>query len=299
MKNKTYLGISPFKESMGIGPMRTFLYIYSFARKYDMSAYIKCDDTNFNSRNNNFLLKQLSVLNDFGVKLTKEELNYFESSIIYQSKNDKIYLNYLNKLIKNGMTSEKDGLVSLDIKAFINKSGIRTLKINDLLKNNIYFNIENSGYSFIPLYSKTDKHFLFHIPCVVDEYLMDISISIRGEDKISIAPIHDMLRILFDIPPIQYLHLPLLLDFSTKKRLRGGDYLVDKFVSKYPKEVILSYLLSSGYNKVEKFWNIDNFIDKFDYHLIKKSSGFFKWDDINDISKIYYNFKLRDVNKFA
>lgn len=287
MQSGTYIGISPFNEFMRIGSLRTFLYIYSFARKYDMPVYLKCDDTNLSSINNDYLLKQFSILNDFGVNLIEKELNYFEESIIYQSKNTKIYLDYLNQLIENGVTSEKDGLISLDIKVVINKNRIQKLKINDLLKNNIYFDLENSGYSFIPLYSKSEKRFLFHIPCVIDEYLMGISVSIRGEDKISVAPIHDLLRILFKIPPVQYIHLPLLLNPSTNKRIKGDDYSVDKFISKYSKKVLLCYLLGSGYSKKDKFWDINNFITEFDYHYLKRSSGFFKWKDIDNILEIY------------
>ena len=283
----TYIGISPFDEAPRIGALRTFLYIYVYARKYNIPVYIKSDDTNPNGRDNDNFNNQISILNGLGATFTETELHYFQNSIIHQSKNNEIYEIYLNKLIEAKVTSEKDGLISLDVQLLANKLNVEILKINDLLKNRIFFNFQNSGYTFIPLYSLSNSRFFFHIPCVVDEELMGVSVSIRGEDKISVAPIHDLLRVFFEMHEIEYLHLPLLLNPDTGKRIKGPQYSILEFLSIYPKEVIISYLLESGCNINNKhFWDLDSFINIFDFSMLKKQSGFYNHQYIEKLNVI-------------
>jgi glutamyl/glutaminyl-tRNA synthetase len=256
-----------------------------YARKYNLNFYIKCDNTNPESRNNDYFERHISTLNDFGINLEENEKKYYKGGIIYQSEMSKKYLYYLDILIDMGVTSEKDGLISLDFNSLIESLDISSIKIKDILKHKINFNLNNSGYRYIPLYSKEQKRFLFHIPCVVDEYLMNISVSVRGEDKISVSPIQDTLRKVLGFNEIEYLHLPLLLDGNNNKRLKGEEYTVSKIVSKYGEEVVLLYLLQSAYNKPIKSNNLQDFIKEFDYRFIKKKSGYFRYEDLNFIQK--------------
>jgi len=280
MRKGTYMGITPH-DSLHIGSMRTFLYTYSFARKEGIPVYIRCDDTNPVNRNHTNINVLLSELQEFGVLFNYDELHYWNSSIIYQSQNTDIYHKYLLTLINLELTSEKQGLISLDISKVLRVIGDAYMHMDDLIKKTTHFNLSKSGYEYIPLFSVSENRFLFHIPCVIDEYLMGISVSIRGEDKISLVPIHDLLRRLLSLSPVRYLHLPILLDKITNKRLRGKEYSIGNFLKIYDKNVLLDYILKSGYRDTgSKFYSINEFIDNFDYRLIKKSSNYFDSNNI-------------------
>jgi len=279
-KGSTYIGISPFNKNIRLGALRTFLYTFLFARKYSLNLYIKCDDTNPDSQNQDNFKKQIDFLESFGVVLNNNEKTYYNNKIIHQSENKEVYLGYLDKLIELDVTSEKEGLISLDIIKATDKINKKSFKINDILKHKINFDLVKSGYSFIPLYIKHEDRFLFHIPCVVDEYIMNTEVAIRGEDKIPISPVHDLLRILFDFNPVKYLHLPVILDKNTNKRLKGDQYSIDEFLKVFSEKTLKKYLISSAYSKPVSFQTLKDFLDVFDYKNIKKKSGFFEYRDI-------------------
>ena len=273
-KPSVYIGISPTKKSLRIGELRTFLYIYAFSRHNSIPVYIRIDDTNPNSQNNNFTHDILKEMVQMGFDFSTEELSYWNNDLLYQSKNINIYKYFLDKLNKIGVLSELDELVSLNItKAISLIDSKKNISGKDILRRSIKFDMRNTGYEFIPLYIKKEDRFLFHLPCVVDEYLMNTFISIRGEDKLCLMLIHDILRALLQFPIINYLHLPLLLMPDSNKRIRGEKYSWTNLRNDFTSEKILSYLLKSGYRYIKNECDtLKIFTEKFDVNNIKKQS---------------------------
>jgi len=280
-KPSVYIGISPKKQSLRIGEFRTFLYIYACARHFHMPVYIRCDDTNPESRNEQNLWIIVNEMKRFGLTFFDTELHYWNDSILYQSKNTKLYREYLSVLEKKGLLSELDGLVSLDFNKAINTISDNINFGKDILRRSTSFDLKKSGYSYIPIYSKTEDKFLFHLPCVVDEYLMNVKIAIRGEYQISLMPIHNVLRYLLGFSQIDYLHTPLLLLPESNKRINSEEYSLKEFLKKYPTQEIVSYLLKSGYRKDYKgLLALDDFARDFEIEQIKKVSNRFNSEDI-------------------
>ena len=115
--------------------------------------------------------------------------------------------------------------------------------------------------------------------------ILKANLLVRGEDKISIAPIHNLLRIFIGMDDAKYLHLPLLTESKDGKRLRGKAYYVDQLITQYSLEVLVAYALKSGYVSGNSFYrNINDFIGQFDYRKIKKKSGRFTPADLQAIS---------------
>ena len=287
MSYKTFLGISPFHPTPSLGPLRTELYIYVFARKYSGDVYLKSDDTNPRGQSEEYFQSHIDILKECGCSFLDKEQTYFNGDIIFQSKNKEIYREYFSKLEKDQLVSEKNRLVSLDIQALGKHVGVSDLVVNDILKGEINFNVAKSGYSYIPLYSVDSDRFFFHLTTVVDEEIMGINLLMRGEDKISVAPIHDLIRTYFQMKIPDYLHLPLLMDASTGKRQRGEEYLLERMLKDFPLQVLVVYALQSGYllSKGEKFSDLQSFIDIFDYKKIKKKSGNFVSTDLEKIAR--------------
>ncbi len=277
MENKpsVYIGISPSKQSLRIGEFRTHMYTYAYARHNNIPVYIKCDDTNPDSRVRSNFKKIIDEINRLGLKFSASELSYWENSIIYQSKNTELYKKFLLILEKMGVTSELNGLISLDFQKSINLIA-NNIQGGDILRRSTKFDLYNTGYKYIPLYLLSEDRFLFHLPCVVDEHIMGTTVSIRGEDKISLMPIHDVLRALLNFTKIQYLHLPLLLMPDSNKRVKGEQYSLKILLKKYPQNKLISYLLKSGYRLEGKnLIDLDQFISKFNITKIKKISSRF------------------------
>ena len=61
---------------------------------------------------------------------------------------------------------------------------------------------------------KSDGFPTYHFANVVDDYLMQISHVIRGEEWLSSTPKHLMLYKMLQITPPEFAHLPLLLNSS-------------------------------------------------------------------------------------
>lgn len=274
------MGISPSKQSLRIGELRTFLYIYAYARSHTIPVYIKCDDTNPDCTKSNLKIL-INEMRQIGLNFSHDELLYWKNSIIYQSENVEIYKKFLKLLEDMDVLSELNGLVSLDFKKSTHLILDKNIQGGDILRRSTKFNFEKTGYTYVPLYSSTNDRFFFHLPCVVDEYLMNTSISIRGEDKISLMPIHDVLRALLGFPKIKYLHTPLLLMPSSNKRIKGETYSLSTLLEKFPKNRLVSYILRSGYRvEYDRLVDIETFCRNFDATKIKKQSSRF---DINDI----------------
>ncbi|MGB3921974.1 MAG: glutamate--tRNA ligase family protein [Minisyncoccia bacterium] len=287
-KTITYIGISPFNSSPRMGGLRTMLYTYVFTRHNNGLIYLKSDDTNPGSRIKDNYYSQVKFLNACGLNFESNELKNPSGSSIFQSENSTVYTEYLNKLVDCGLTSEKDSLVSLDIRAIIDYLKLKNITIHDLLRGDINFKADRLGYEYIPLYSRSKKRFFFHLPTIIDESIYGTTLLIRGEDKISTAPIHEILKKFFLLEKQDYLHLPLLLDKSTNKRIKSDNYLVSEMVKKYPTPVVVAYLLLSGYRSRRfKYVSLSEFTEDFNYHKLKKQSGKFYEEDLIKISEKY------------
>jgi len=100
------------------------------------------------------------------------------------------------------------------------------IEMNDLIRGSVKV---NSGILDDKVLFKSDGMPTYHLANVVDDYLMDISHVIRGEEWLPSLPLHVMLYRAFnwyDKMP-QFAHLPLLLkpDGNGKLSKRDGDRL--------------------------------------------------------------------------
>ncbi|MEG2317398.1 MAG: glutamate--tRNA ligase [Rikenellaceae bacterium] len=101
------------------------------------------------------------------------------------------------------------------------------ITMNDIVRGEVTVN--SSTLDDKVLYKAVDKLPTYHLANIVDDYLMDISHVIRGEEWLPSLPLHVMLYRAFgwsDKMPL-FAHLPLLLKPSGKGKLskRDGDKL--------------------------------------------------------------------------
>lgn len=251
MPNKVRVRYAPsptgFNHSGGI---KTALYNYLFAKKMNGEFYVRIEDTDhkrFNSQAVDYIKDSLEwcgiISDDAPWNPNPKYGEYFQSKrdysthIKYLLDNDFAYLAFdteedldLKKisysaknrhLFKNSISLSKEDVDSLlanntpcvvRIKIPENKEII----LNDLIRGIIKFNTNDIDDKVLV---KSNGIPTYHLAHVVDDYLMETSHIIRGDEWIPSAAIHLLLWEFFSWKKPQYAHLSLLLNPDGKGKL--------------------------------------------------------------------------------
>ncbi len=242
-----------------IGGLRTALYNYLFAKKYDGEFLLRIEDTDrtrYNNMSEKHILNSLkwcNIIIDKGIGAANEKFpeNYKQSLKI------KLYIKYAKYLVDKGYAYYAfDSKEELSImKNNFSKNhychyGIYNRhKMNNSLNYNIKNNIKNNKYVIrlkLPIlknniisikdklrgninfniYELEDKILIksdgmptYHFANVIDDHLMKITHVIRGEEWLSSTPIHVILYQYFQWDIPEFIHLPLILDPDKKGKL--------------------------------------------------------------------------------
>ena len=159
----------------------------------------------------------------------------------------------------------------------------QTIKFTDLVKgefNHEPFDVD----SFVIL--REDKSPTYNFACSIDDMLFDISTVVRGEDQLPNTPkqIHIRKSLGYD-RDINYIHLPMILDLDTGKKMSKRDeassvkWLVDEG---YLPAAIANYLILLGYNPPVEVFTMEEAMEWFDVNKVSKSPAKF------DIAKLKY-----------
>ncbi|UOF94650.1 MAG: hypothetical protein IR527_00885 [Bacteroides sp.] len=153
----------------------------------------------------------------------------------------------------------------------------------------------------------------YHFASVIDDYTMNITHVIRGEEWISSTPIHVIIYNYFKWKLPEFIHLPLILDPNQKGKLSKRNILTYNFpifpIKWYNKkknnyingfkehgflgDAITNWLFILGYSNPLKeiFYNIEDLIKEFDINKINSVNT------ILDINKIIWLNKSHINNK--
>ena len=243
-----------------IGGLRTALYNYILAKKYKGTFILRIEDTDKKrevKNSENYILNALSWIG-----ITPDEGPFSGGSYgpYRQSERNDIYKIYADKLIKNNsayyafdtesdLKKEREKLKKRG-EAFKYGSSNRllfknslTLKKENVLKikervirlmvpekEKIQVNDEIRGKIIVSSEELEDKVLIkadgsptYHFANVIDDYLMNITHVIRGEEWLPSLPIHKLLYDSFgwDVP--KFLHLPLILNKAGQGKLSKRD----------------------------------------------------------------------------
>lgn len=171
--------------------------------------------------------------------------------------------------------------------------------VNDLLRGEVRIN--SSVLDDKVLYKSADDLPTYHLANIVDDYLMEVSHVIRGEEWLPSAPLHVLLYEAFgwsDTAP-SFVHLPLLLKPDGKGKLskrdgdrlgfpvfplewhpEGGDISSGYRESGYLPEAVVNFLALLGWNPGDdsEIMSMDELIAKFDFGHCSKSGAKFDYE---------------------
>jgi len=325
-----------------IGGVRTALYNYLFAKKHGGDMLLRIEDTDsarFVFGAEEYIVESLNWL---GIKIDEGVgANTVGVHAPYrQSERKTIYRKYVDQLLEaglayiafdttkdldakrteisnfqydattrgtmtNSLTLSKEEVIKriqggeqyvVRIKIAPNEE----IKVQDLIRGEVIFN--SSVIDDKVLFKSSDELPTYHLANVVDDYLMEISHVIRGEEWLPSAPLHVLLYKYLgwtkEMP--EFAHLPLLLkpDGNGKLSKRDGDRLgfpVFPLNWKDPKtgetssgyreagyfpDAVINFLALLGWNAgtEQEIFSMQELINQFSLDRVSKSGAKFDYE---------------------
>lgn len=325
-----------------IGGVRTALYNYLFARQHGGDMLLRIEDTDsarFVPGAEEYIVEALQWLGieiDEGIGAKNEGSH----APYRQSERKDIYKTYVDKLLsedkayiafdtpqeleakrievanfqydastrnsmKNSLTLSADEVkhrIDND-EQYVVRIKIepnQDIKVNDLIRGEVKIN--SSVIDDKVLFKSVDNLPTYHLANVVDDYLMEISHVIRGEEWLPSAPLHVILYQYLGWESVmpQFAHLPLLLkpDGNGKLSKRDGDRLgfpVFPLDWKDPKtgetssgyreagyfaEAVVNFLALLGWNSgtEQEMFSMSELIQLFSLDRVSKSGAKFDYE---------------------
>ena len=259
--------------ALHIGSVRTALFNYLFAKKHNGTVILRIEDTD-KERSQTIFEKDIKTGLKWMGLLWDEEYK--------QSKRTSLYKKYLKQLIKEDKAYLKDGAY------YFRTPTEGKIVVDDLIRGPVEF--EASSFDDFVIV-KSNGDFVFHFVNVVDDWQMQISQVIRGEDHLSNTPKHLLLFQAFSAEPPQYAHIPLILNPDrTKMSKRSGDTNFSDYVAKgYLPIALVNFLAQLGWSDPEgrEFFTLDELIQAFDLNRVQKAGAVFDIKYLNHINHYY------------
>ena len=325
-----------------IGGVRTALYNYLFAKKHGGDMLLRIEDTDsarFVPGAEDYIEESLNWL---GIKIDEgvgaETVG--THAPYRQSERKAIYKQYVDQLLETGLAYIAfDTPTDLEVKRaeianFQYDASTRVLmknsltlsadevnkriangeqyvvrikiepdqeiKVQDLIRGEVVIN--SSVIDDKVLFKSSDSLPTYHMANVVDDYLMEISHVIRGEEWLPSAPLHVLLYqyLGWEDQMPQFAHLPLLLkpDGNGKLSKRDGDrlgfpvfplmWLDPKSGDVFPgyreagyfPEAVVNFLALLGWNSgtEQEIFSMDELINFFSLDRVSKSGAKFDYE---------------------
>ena len=291
-----------------IGGARTALFNYLFAKSNGGKFLLRIEDTDIkrsSKENIDIILNGLNWL-----KLIPSEKEK------YQSKQTQQHIDIAYKLLNNGFaykcylsTEElnemrnqsrkkgdvikspyRDNLANLKNKDFVIRlkmplEGQTT--INDKVQGEV--NVNNSILDDMVLLRK-DNSPTYMLASVVDDYNMEITNIIRGDDHFNNAFRQIQIIKYMNWPIPTYAHIPLIHgeDGTKLSKRHGAENVMDYKQDGYEAEVLKNYLLRLGYSiNDDKIYDLENNTFNFKLDKINKSPSRFDLKKLSNMNALY------------
>ncbi len=168
----------------------------------------------------------------------------------------------------------------------------KKVKFDDLIRGEVEFDMGLLGDMVIAKNLETP---LYHFTVVVDDFLMEISHIIRGEDHLSNTPKQILLQEALGFYRPIYAHLPLMLNADkSKMSKRAGDVaLLDYHNNGYLPEAIINFIVLLGWNPGtdKDIFTLSQLIKEFSIEKVQKSGAVFNLQKLDYLNGYYIREK--------
>ena len=127
---------------------------------------------------------------------------------------------------------------------------------------------------------KADGYPTYHFAVVIDDYDMNISHVIRGDDHLINTPKHVRIAEALGVPTPKYAHLPMILgqDKTRLSKRHGAVSVLEYREQGFLPDGLLNYLVKLGWGfGDEEFFTREDMIEKFSFEGVNKSPA--AWDN--------------------
>ena len=292
-----------------IGTARTALFNWLFARHNNAKFVMRIEDTDLERSEKRFEDDILEGLKWLG-------LDWDE--FYKQSDRIPIYSKYIKKLLDEGKafwcyhteaeleeekkeqtdnkklqrhvcSYKKEKVEKRDqpgiIRLAVDEDSTEKIQFEDIIRGHVEFEARLLGDFSI---AKDIEVPLYNFAVVVDDYEMDISHVIRGEDHISNTPKQILLQNALGFERPEYAHLPLILgeDRSKLSKRHGATSLIEYESQGYLPEAIFNFLALLGWTTPgdKEILSVNELVELFELNRVHKSGAVFdikKLDWIN------------------
>ena len=257
-----------------IGSTRTALFDYLFARKNGGKFILRIEDTD---------QKRLVQGSEEAINEILDWLGIIPDEKFRQSERLPIYKKYAKELLDKKVAFEKDGAIYVHVKdnsEFSWTDAVGNKKITFKSED-----IEN----FVIL--KSDGFPTYHLANVVDDYLMEITHVLRGEEWIPSTPKHLFLYESFGWKPPVFVHLPVILgpDRSKLSKRHGAKSVLEFRSEGFLREAILNFMALLGWNPggEREIMDLSEMINLFDLSDINVANPVFDIKKLEWMNGVY------------
>lgn len=301
-----------------IGNARTLLFNYLFAKKYVGQVVLRIEDTDKERSELKWVQNIIDELKWLGITWDEGPDIDGKFGPYKQSQRLDIYKKYLEKLLEEkkayyctcsaefleekrqkqsalGVAPKYDGAC----RDKDHTSGVIRFKViekkvtfNDLIRGQVEFDTKLIGDMVI---AKNVMEPLYNLAVVIDDFEMEISHVIRGEDHIANTPKQMLLQEALGFGPVAYAHLPLLLNpDKSKMSKRAGDVAVsDYHASGYLPEALINFMVLLGWNPgtEKEIFSLSELEKEFSIEKVQKAGAMFNVQRLDFINSHYIKEK--------
>ncbi len=166
--------------------------------------------------------------------------------------------------------------------------------VEDLIRGKVVFKNELLD-DFVIL--KSDGFPTYNFACVVDDYLMEITHVIRGDDHLSNTPRQILLYQAFGWELPKFAHIPMILgkDKARLSKRHGATSVIAYRDMGYLPEAVLNYIARLGWGcGDQEIFSRQELIEKFSLDGVTKNSAIFDTDKLNWLNGKYIRQILPD-----
>ncbi len=319
---------------MHIGNLRTAIFEYALAKKYNGDFILRIEDTDQNRKVEgaiDFIYKTLELC---GFQIDEGPINPGKFGPYIQSERLDLYKKYALDLVEKGKAyycfCTEEELEEMREKAALRKkvfvydgrcSKLPKDKIEENLKNGVPYVIRQkmpkTGYTIVndviygeikidnsilddQILLKSDGFPTYNFANVIDDHLMNITHVIRGKEYLDQTAKYNLLYEAFEWEKPTYIHVAMVLgEDGTKLSKRNGDAsFMDLYEEGFLPEAIVNYLSLLGWSPVDnkEVFSLEELTHNFDEKRISKSSSQYDFKKLEWFNHQY--IKMMDDEKY-
>jgi len=269
-----------------VGGARTALFNYLFAKQNGGKFVLRFENTDRERSKPEY---EKSILDSF----TWLQLDFDKT--YRQSERTHIYKTELERLLKTRaiyVSKETEGRA--EVIRFRNPD--RVITFTDLIRGKISFDTTELGDFVV---ARSIEEPLYHFAVVVDDWKMDVTHIIRGEDHISNTPRQILIQEALGASRPIYAHIPLILapDRSKLSKRHGAVSVTEYREQGYLSDALTNYLALLGWNPGtdQEIFSRAELIKQFSLERIQHGGAIFDLEKLKWLNREYLRLAPLDI----